>query len=458
MRVEPARDDFWGDDSLPADFADTRASIEDVHAGFPDGAEPQGARADPGTGDGDVVRAYFHDIGRLPLLKVHEEVQLCRQIESAQYRLAAAVLAVPATARQVAALVDAARDDLTAADHLLRSPEGHPLEEDTITRGLAALRRALARAEALVRVDAALGARRVPPDRRKALRHRAETILRSVEETLAGVPLRLMLVERLAREAASLRDGDGVRRVQRLADELRELKGRLMQANLRLVIAMAKRYRHPGLSLMDLVQEGNLGLMKAVDRFQYRRGFKFSTYATWWIRQAIARAAAETGRTIRLPVHVVDSLSRIWRARTALTRELDRDPTMEELASRAKVKPDKLALALRSVAPPISLDAPVGEDSVFGAFLADRGARSPDAPLLERSDRLELIEALKSLSERERLVVYLRYGLGSTHEHTLLEVGRRLGVSRERVRQIEMKALARLRRRAARTRTLHSAA
>jgi RNA polymerase primary sigma factor len=278
----------------------------------------------------------------------------------------------------------------------------------------------------------------------------------AIEDTMTAVPLRPALVEQLAAEVtqpgghnagpgAGEQPSGRVQRVRRLLDDVRALKGRLLEANLRLVVSVAKRYRHANLSLLDLVQEGNLGLMKAVDRFQYRRGFKFSTYATWWVRQAITRAIADTGRTIRLPVHVVGALNRIGAARRSLVTELRRDPTVEEIAKRTRLSPDKVLLATRAAVPLASLDAPVTEEAVFGSLVPDTSAVPPDATL-ERRDVLRTAKrVLESLGKRERVVLELRYGIVNAREHTLDEIAERLGVSRERVRQIEKKALERLR-------------
>jgi RNA polymerase primary sigma factor len=228
-------------------------------------------------------------------------------------------------------------------------------------------------------------------------------------------------------------------------DEVRELQRRVTEANLRLVVSIAARYRHHSLSLLDLVQEGNLGLMKAIDRFEYRRGFKFSTYATWWIRQAITRALADTGRTVRLPVHVVEALNHLAKAERALTMQLDRPPTVQELADRTGIAPVKVVQLSQAGAPVTSLDAPLAEGAVFADLLSE-STTSPEEQVIARNARLRVRRLLGFLPERERTVLQLRFGIRTERAHTLEETAERVGLSRERVRQIEQQALARLRR------------
>jgi RNA polymerase primary sigma factor len=411
---------------------------------------PQRASAGPpeDIAGADAVSLYLTEIGKIPLLKAEDEVRIGRTIEVGEAALRCLLATMPLAVRSLGDMARrASRGELDVA-HVLDLPEDDTAQIVDPDRAL----------QDLADLDAMS-----PPD---------------VEARLAQIPVKSGLVTEIIRDvrrraerilATTARNGtddvdarDGARierdlglggrplaRWLRDAEEssrvVQQAKRKLVESNLRLVVSVAKRYAGANLPLLDLVQEGNLGLMKAVDRFQYRRGFKFSTYATWWIRQAITRAIANQSRTIRMPVHQAEVLSRIGRLGRVLAAELGREPTEEELARHAGVAAERVRLVLELSRRPLSLDMPIGEDSELRDFLVDEGESDPAETFTRQALTWEVEKVLGTLTPREKEIVKLRFGIGGGGEHTLEAIGERFAVTRERVRQIEDKALRKLR-------------
>jgi RNA polymerase primary sigma factor len=406
------------------------------------------------------LESYFQEIGGTRTLKREEEVQLAKELEAATAALRGSLYAIPLCARHVVTRWDALR----ALSHTGAKLSESAGDEETgeiaarVERAVQRLRRHLKSRDTLAEADA----------KPAALKRVDATVMRDLEAAQLSLALLAELrarVNRTAREFRNARKGSrrlreleieaGISRdlfltrsveVEDAQDWMTRVKNRFIEHNLKLVVAIAKDYRNLGLSFPDLIQEGNLGLIRAVEKFDHRRGFKFSTYAVWWIRQALVRAIQNHSRTIRLPSHVHDRLQRSQRVKAELTGKLGREPTAAELAPALETDQLSLEALDRLSREAISLESSVaGTEKRLEDFVSDPKSSIPDAGIDDDRMRQGVGNLIGSLSDREQLILRLRYGLGGNEEHTLEQIGQSLGLSRERVRQLEARALKKLR-------------
>lgn len=441
----------------------------------------------------DPVRMYLTQMGEIPLLTRQQEVSLARQIEITRTHFRHKVLECDYVMQTAVKVLRRVHDGELPFDRTVQVSVTDQLEKHQI---LGRLPHNLRTLETLIKrnqrdYNIATSRSRLPAQRRAAWRklgrrrrrtvrlveelglrtQRIEPMIKTLEEFSRRVDelrerIRQCNAENKGKPAPKQREPwvteyrsilratqesptslrKRVAYLKQIYAQYQEAKRGLSEGNLRLVVSIAKKYRNRGLSFLDLIQEGNAGLMRAVDKFEYRRGFKFCTYATWWIRQAITRAVADQSRTIRIPVHMVETMSRVRNVSRKLLQKLGREPTIEETAKASDTCVDEARRVLAMSRYPISLDRPVGnsEDSHFGDLLPDGGARSPSIGATHGMLRSRIAKVLKTLSYREREIIKLRYGLGDGYSYTLEEVGHIFKVTRERIRQIEAKAVRKL--------------
>ncbi len=402
----------------------------------------------------DSAQVYFRSMARVPLLTAEGEVAIARRIEEAELQIVDALLGSPVAADELAVVgAELTARKIRMRDVVRNAEDEEDAEESTAqVLQVAELLLAAQRFANKIEPPPKKRARVLTPAERRAKRKAQRSDLLTSLSLLRVQPKIFDRVDRKLRAAAAASDADraaiaktlaSIASARRAADHA---KGQLVEANLRLVVSFANRLKNHGLHVLDLIQEGNIGLMRAVDKFDYKRGYKFSTYASWWVKQSISRAISDQARTIRVPVHMLESLQKLTRSSRSFVHEYGRDPTPEEIADLTGLPIDKVHTLQRMTREPVSLHAPIGseDNASIGDFIPDKRAIPADDAYGDARCGEQTRELLNTLSEREAKIIRLRFGIDEDRDHTLEEVGERLSLTRERIRQIEKVALRKL--------------